>query len=342
MKQLLQSITVVGCGHEEECCGALRDLRGRPRRAGPLLHRPVRLGHPAGAGHGALPARQDGRHRRQGHADGRRRHQRRDPETACGISRQRVGQLRQRRVARRVGRAGAAARRDRHETPRARPGDGMVRHADRSAGQPFRALAGGSGRHIARPASRARLADSRDVRASQTSASVRLYRRSTIMFILTLFTLVRALVYATLFIGFGLVFLPSRLLAATGTVRPAVIGLWQAGGILVGAAGAALVLSCILCFVFVGHGTQAPFDPPRRLVVRGPYGLVRNPMYLGAAAAMLGAAFFYQSFALAVYVVAFFAVTHLFVVAYEEPTLSRTFGPEYEAYRRSVRRWGMA
>jgi len=33
------------------------------------------------------------------------------------------------------------------------------------------------------------------------------------------------------------------------------------------------------------------------------------------------------------------AVTHLFVLWYEEPTLRRTFGQEYEAYGRRVRRW---
>jgi len=162
------------------------------------------------------------------------------------------------------------------------------------------------------------------------------------MIILTLFTLVRALVYATLFIGFGLVFLPARVLAATGAVRPGVIGIWQAAGLVVGAAGAALAVTCILLFVFVGRGTQAPFDPPRRLVVRGPYRLVRNPMYLGAGVAMLGAALFYQSIPLALYVLAFFLATHLFVIAYEEPTLNRTFGPEYRAYLGSVRRWWVA
>jgi protein-S-isoprenylcysteine O-methyltransferase Ste14 len=162
------------------------------------------------------------------------------------------------------------------------------------------------------------------------------------MMVLTLFTLVRALVYATFFIGFGLVFLPSRLLAATGTVRPAVVGIWQGAGMAVGAAGAALVLTCILYFVFIGRGTQAPFDPPRRLVVRGPYRLVRNPMYLGAGIAMLGAALFYQSFALVAYVAAFLAATHVFVIAYEEPALSRMFGPQYQAYCRRVRRWWVA
>jgi protein-S-isoprenylcysteine O-methyltransferase Ste14 len=62
-------------------------------------------------------------------------------------------------------------------------------------------------------------------------------------------------------------------------------------------------------------------------------------MYLGAALAMGGAALFYQSAALVAYIAIFLVVTHLFVAAYEEPTLRRTFGPDYERYCRQVGRW---
>jgi protein-S-isoprenylcysteine O-methyltransferase Ste14 len=154
-----------------------------------------------------------------------------------------------------------------------------------------------------------------------------------------MFTVARAVIYATLFIGFFLIFVPARMLTSSGIVAPKTIGLWQGAGILVTAAGAVLAVSCVLTFAFVGKGTPAPFDPPRRLVVRGPYRFVRNPMYLGAALAMTGAAIYYQSVALIVYVVVFLIATHLFVVAYEEPTLRRTFGKDYEAYRARVGRW---
>jgi protein-S-isoprenylcysteine O-methyltransferase Ste14 len=82
-----------------------------------------------------------------------------------------------------------------------------------------------------------------------------------------------------------------------------------------------------------------PFDPPRRLVVAGPYGLVRNPMYIGAALALAGAGLFYESWALLGYCAAFVLVMHLFVVAYEEPTLRATFGVPYLGYCERVRRW---
>jgi protein-S-isoprenylcysteine O-methyltransferase Ste14 len=77
-------------------------------------------------------------------------------------------------------------------------------------------------------------------------------------------------------------------------------------------------------------------------VASGPYALLRNPMYLGAAVAMIGAALFYRSFGLAAYGVAFLAATHLFVVLYEEPRLRRMFGREYEVYCRRTRRWWVA
>lgn len=130
-------------------------------------------------------------------------------------------------------------------------------------------------------------------------------------------------------------FLPARVLSWSGIVRPAGIGAAQ----VVGASGAILALSCIVTFVVIGRGTPAPFDPPRRLVVVGPYRLVRNPMYLGAGLALAGAALFYESWALLGYCAAFALVMCLFVVVYEEPTLRTTFGTSYVRYCERVQRW---
>jgi len=154
-----------------------------------------------------------------------------------------------------------------------------------------------------------------------------------------MFVLMRAVTYATLFIGFLLVFFPGRVLEWSGVRRPAILGLTQVLGLAVVVVGGALALWCILTFVFVGKGTPAPFDPPRRLVVRGPYRFVRNPMYMGAALALAGAALFYGSWPLLVYTAVFLLITHLFVLLYEEPTLRRTFATEYEEYCRRVERW---
>ena len=145
--------------------------------------------------------------------------------------------------------------------------------------------------------------------------------------------------YGTLFVGLLLVFLPGRILQSSGIVPPTRLGVWEVAGILVAVAGGALALWCIVAFALVGKGTPAPFDPPRHLVVAGPYRYVRNPMYIGAGLALAGAAMFYGSLLLLGYVGAFLLATHTFVVLYEEPTLTRLFGQQYSAYRTRVRRW---
>lgn len=152
-------------------------------------------------------------------------------------------------------------------------------------------------------------------------------------------TLFRALTYATLFIGLMLVLVPQRILAEAGITRPPEIGVVEAGGLALLLAGGLLALWSVFAFALIGRGTPAPFDPPRRLVIGGPYRWVRNPMYIGAGLVLLGAAMFYGSIGLVLYAVAFWSAAHLFVLFYEEPALRRTFGAEYEAYTQSRRRW---
>ena len=118
---------------------------------------------------------------------------------------------------------------------------------------------------------------------------------------------------------------------------------WSSPADLLGLAciisGAALLGVCIFEFARSGHGTLSPVDPPRRLVVRGPYRHVRNPMYLSVTITVVGEALVAESSGLVVYWAVWFLGATLFVAGYEEPTLARQFGEEYEAYRRHVRRW---
>ena len=154
-----------------------------------------------------------------------------------------------------------------------------------------------------------------------------------------MFVIVRAIVYATLFISLVLIYVPAQLLSWSGIIRPTTIEVQQIIGMIVGVIGALIALWCVFTFATIGGGTPAPFDPPRRLVIRGPYHFVRNPMYIGAGLALAGAALFYESTVLVLYLCVFFLVTHLFVIWYEEPTLRQNFREEYEAYCRRVRRW---
>ena len=105
--------------------------------------------------------------------------------------------------------------------------------------------------------------------------------------------------------------------------------------------GFAVALRCVWDFGWTGRGTPAPIAPPQRLVVVGFYRYVRNPMYLGFAAGWIGLwiVFGHPDVALITAVAAVALGIHLFVLLYEEPTLRRKFGVEYDECRRNVRRW---
>jgi protein-S-isoprenylcysteine O-methyltransferase Ste14 len=113
----------------------------------------------------------------------------------------------------------------------------------------------------------------------------------------------------------------------------------QVVGVVLAAAGAAVLLHAFARFVVEGLGTPAPVAPPERLVVRGAYRHVRNPMYVAVTAAVAGQALLLGQPILLAYAAAFLAVTFTFVRLYEEPVLSRRFGEDYDRYRRTVPGW---
>ena len=105
--------------------------------------------------------------------------------------------------------------------------------------------------------------------------------------------------------------------------------------------GFAVALRCIWDFGWTGRGTPAPMAPPKKLVVVGFYRYVRNPMYVGFFVGWLGlwVVFGRASMTAIGLVAAAILATALFVVLYEEPTLRKKFGADYEEYCRHVRRW---
>ena len=96
---------------------------------------------------------------------------------------------------------------------------------------------------------------------------------------------------------------------------------------------------CILEFARSGRGTLSPVDPPRNLVIRGPYRYVRNPMYLSVTLIVLGEVLLTRSHGLLAFWALWFAAVNLFVLGYEEPTLRSQFGAAYERYSAAVGRW---
>ena len=105
------------------------------------------------------------------------------------------------------------------------------------------------------------------------------------------------------------------------------------------AAGALALLHAFVRFVVEGLGTPAPVAPTEHLVVGGLYRYVRNPMYLAVAAIIFGQGLALGRPVLFVYGAVFCVVVAAFVRWYEEPTLARTFGGEYEEYRQAVPGW---
>jgi len=104
-------------------------------------------------------------------------------------------------------------------------------------------------------------------------------------------------------------------------------------------AGLGVLVDAFARFALEGLGTPAPIAPTRSLVIRGAYRYVRNPMYLAVAMLLVGQGLLLGQPGLLVYAAAFGIAVALFVRVYEEPTLARRFGAQYEAYRRSVPAW---
>jgi protein-S-isoprenylcysteine O-methyltransferase Ste14 len=111
-------------------------------------------------------------------------------------------------------------------------------------------------------------------------------------------------------------------------------------GLAVLAAGCWLLLDSIfLRFAHEGRGTLAPIDPPRFVVRGGAYRVVRNPMYVANIAIVIGSGVLFQSWFLLAWAAVLFTAFHMFVITYEEPTLCRLFGDDYNSYRQAVGRW---
>jgi len=105
--------------------------------------------------------------------------------------------------------------------------------------------------------------------------------------------------------------------------------------------GFAGALRCVWDFGWTGRGTPVPIAPPQRLVVVGFYRYVRNPMYIGFAVGWIGLwiVFGHANLYAILATLAVALGIHLFVMFYEEPTLRRKFGADYEEYCRNVNRW---
>jgi protein-S-isoprenylcysteine O-methyltransferase Ste14 len=113
----------------------------------------------------------------------------------------------------------------------------------------------------------------------------------------------------------------------------------QLFGVALLAVGLLLFVASLRRFVAEGKGTLAPWDPPRALVLRGPYRFVRNPMISGVIFFLYGEAFVLLSLPHGAWATTFLLLNLVYIPLMEEPQLERRFGESYREYRRHVRRF---
>jgi protein-S-isoprenylcysteine O-methyltransferase Ste14 len=112
----------------------------------------------------------------------------------------------------------------------------------------------------------------------------------------------------------------------------------QVAGLGLLALGLVFFAASLRRFATEGHGTLAPWDPPRELVLRGPYRYVRNPMISGVVLVLFGESLVLLSAAHAEWAACFLAVNLLYIPLIEEPQLRSRFGAAYLEYCRHVPR----
>ena len=112
----------------------------------------------------------------------------------------------------------------------------------------------------------------------------------------------------------------------------------QVGGLCLLAVGGLLFFASVRRFVTEGRGTLAPWDPPRYLVVRGPYHYVRNPMISGVVFVLFGEALSLLSRPHLTWALLVLAVNSVYIPLLEEPGLAKRFGEGYREYCRHVPR----
>ena len=94
-------------------------------------------------------------------------------------------------------------------------------------------------------------------------------------------------------------------------------------------------------FIFRSEGTELnpTSETNKRLVIRGPFRVTRNPMYLGIVLVSLGIAFWAGSLPMFAVPILAFATANWVHIPFEEAKMRRQFGAAFDDYTAKVRRW---
>jgi len=144
--------------------------------------------------------------------------------------------------------------------------------------------------------------------------------------------------------GTVLVFIPAIILIVAGSenfsnqlLKPDRALFWLA--LLPACLGLGLAIWTVRLFMKFGNGTPAPWEPPQKLVVRGPYRHVRNPMISGVLFMLMAEALLFQSWPIAIWMAVFFVINTVYFPLVEEKDLVKRFGDDYQTYKNHVPRW---
>jgi protein-S-isoprenylcysteine O-methyltransferase Ste14 len=151
--------------------------------------------------------------------------------------------------------------------------------------------------------------------------------------------IVRAHLYGTLVIGVFVVIPVLALRHLDSYIPFRLPDMLRYPGFALLLAGAVLSYTSFFFFLSDGKGTAFPTDPPKTLVIRGPYLYVRNPMYTGNLAIIFGAALWFASPADLLYALLMCVVTHVYITASEEPVLVQRYREPYLEYLKTTPRW---
>lgn len=110
--------------------------------------------------------------------------------------------------------------------------------------------------------------------------------------------------------------------------------------------GLAWFVASLLGYIYVsmqltirGQGPFVEFDPPKKLVVEGPYRYSRNPVVFMLMSTLFGEALALSSTGILLMFIVFCILGSIQVVQFEEPLLRQRYGDEYVDYCRRVPRW---
>lgn len=150
---------------------------------------------------------------------------------------------------------------------------------------------------------------------------------------------VKNVIFTFLVPGTVAIYLPYRLIENPSNIFSITWGLLQFLSVILFLFGVSIYFWCLWDFAVTGRGTPAPIDAPKRLVIKGLYRYVRNPMYIGILSIILGWATLYKSPAVLEYAILMWLIFTAVIIIIEEPILRRQFDKSYKDYCAQVRRW---